>query len=126
MYTISRRRLSAVVGAAAGAAVVGTTAVPAVADPGWGSEVPRRRADELLRLMKVSAGEETADGPGWSPVATGVASVAAEDLAEGGGGGGGGRSLGGRGGAGVGEARWGGGVGGARGGGAVERAAGGG
>jgi len=83
MYTISRRRLSAVVGAAAGAAVVGTTAVPAVADPGWGSEVPRRRADELLRLMKVSAGEETADGPVWSPVATGFASVATEDLPEG-------------------------------------------
>src|SRR5699024_4839812 len=37
----------------------------------------------LLRLMKVSAGEETADGPVWSPVATGFASVATEDLPEG-------------------------------------------
>jgi len=33
--------------------------------------------------MKVSAGEETADGPVWSPVATGFASVATEDLPEG-------------------------------------------
>src|SRR5699024_11408175 len=87
MYTVSLRCLSAVVGAAAGAAVVGTTAVPAVAVLGWGSEVPRRRAGGLLRLMRVWVGEETAGGLVWTPVGMGFASVVTEGLPGGGGGG---------------------------------------
>src|SRR5699024_1645852 len=106
MYTISRRRLSAVVGAAAGAAVVGTTAVPAVADPGWGSEVPRRRADELVGLMKVAAGEGTAGGRGWATGGAGVAAVAAAEVVSGAAGGGGGVGGGGGGGSAGGGGGW--------------------
>src|SRR5690625_3639570 len=116
MHTFSRRRLSAVVGAAAGAAAVGASAAPAAADPGreggraadghqsdtGGRPVSVR--DELLRRMKVSSTLTTADGPVWSPVATGFASVASEALPQGAVGGLGGRFVVVRDGAGLAEA----------------------
>src|SRR5690625_2186715 len=103
MHTFSRRRLSAVVGAAAGAAAVGASAAPAAADPGreGGPAADGHRPDtegrplsvrdELLRRMKVPSTLTTADGPVWSPVATGFASVASEALPQGAVGGLGGR-----------------------------------
>src|SRR5690625_1254303 len=116
MHTFSRRRLSAVVGAAAGAAAVGASAAPAAADPGreGGPAADGHRPDtegrplsvrdELLRPMKVPSTLTTADGPVWSPVATGFASVASEALPQGAVGGLGGRFVVVRDGAGLAEA----------------------
>ena len=103
MSTFTRRRFPVVLGAASASAAVAVSAPPAGADPGRGSDLPRRD-DELLRRMRLPRGPRTADGPVWSPVATGFASVASEALPQGAVGGLGGRFVVVRDGAGLAEA----------------------
>ncbi|GAA1729375.1 pectate lyase [Brachybacterium phenoliresistens] len=85
---LTRRRFHALLGSAAGAAALAAIAAPALAapaapsgpDPAGG---PRATAQDLLRRMRVDRDAATADGPVWSPVATGFASVPSPALPEG-------------------------------------------
>ncbi|WP_114855797.1 pectinesterase family protein [Brachybacterium sp. YJGR34] len=78
---LSRRRLGALLGAAAGGAALAGTAAPALAAPAAG-DVPAQ-AEDLLRRLRVPTGPSTADGPVWAPLATGFAGVPGDELPHG-------------------------------------------
>ena len=88
--SLSRRQLSTLLGAAAGTAALVGAAAPAGAGPS--GQAPES-AQDLLRLMRVPTGPATADGPVWSPLATGFAGVPDETLPHGAVGGAGGRVV---------------------------------
>ena len=82
MHSIPRRHL--LLGAAAGGtALAAGSVVPAVAAPPSAPSAVDAQAEELLRRMRVPAGPSTADGPVWSPLATGFAGVPSEALPHG-------------------------------------------
>src|SRR5690625_942852 len=81
MRSIPRRHL--LLGAAVGGtALAAGTVTPAVAAPPHASDLDKQARD-LLRRMRVPRGPATADGPVWSPYATGFAGVPAEGLTHG-------------------------------------------
>src|SRR5699024_7231016 len=81
MRSIPRRHL--LLGAAVGGtALAAGTVTPAVAAPPHASDLDKQARDLLLR-MRVPRGPATADGPVWSPYATGFAGVPAEGLTHG-------------------------------------------
>src|SRR5699024_10027718 len=71
MENIARRPLPSFRSAALG---------PAAAHPPRGPERTADGAADLLRRMPVPTGPATADGPVWSPLATGFASVPTDEL----------------------------------------------
>ena len=81
MDNIARRRLPRL-GAAAFGAAAAVTAAPlaASARPTGGTERTADGAADLLRRMRVPKGPSTADGPVWSPLATGFAGVPSDTL----------------------------------------------
>lgn len=82
MHSIPRRHL--LLGAAAGGtALAAGSVVPAVAAPPSAPSAVDVPAEELLRRMRVPSGPATADGPVWSPLATGFAGVPSEALPRG-------------------------------------------
>ena len=93
MHSIARRHLPVLLGAAAGGAALtasALTARPAQADPG-GDTASQARG--LLRRMRVDQDATTADGPVWSPLATGFAGVPGDGLPDGAVGGLGGETI---------------------------------
>lgn len=82
MHSIPRRHL--LLGAAAGGtALAAGSAVPAAAAPPISRGDVPEQAKDLLRRMRVPQGPATADGPVWSPLATGFAGVPGEALPHG-------------------------------------------
>ena len=76
MPSPSRRTVTAALGAATAAALVPLAALsPAAAEP-----AAPAGAEQLLRRMRVPSGPRSADGPVWSPVATGFAGVPTDEL----------------------------------------------
>ncbi|WP_198684079.1 pectinesterase family protein [Brachybacterium sp. YJGR34] len=82
MRSIPRRHVlsGAVVG---GAALAAGSAVPATAAPPADPSDLDAQAEDLLRRLRVPKGPATADGPVWSPLATGFAGVPDEALPHG-------------------------------------------
>ena len=81
MENIARRHLPRLGAAALGAAAAVTAApLAASAHPPRGTERTADGAADLLRRMRVPTGSATADGPVWSPLATGFASVPTDEL----------------------------------------------
>ena len=81
METIARRHLPRLGAAALGAAsAVAAVPLSASARPVGGAERTAAGAADLLRRMRVATRTATADGPVWSPLATGFASVPTDEL----------------------------------------------
>ena len=81
MENIARRHLPRLGAAALGAAAAVTAApLAASAHPGGRTERTEDGAADLLRRLRVPKGPATADGPVWSPLATGFAGVPTDSL----------------------------------------------
>ena len=81
MENIARRHLPRLGAAALGAAAAVTAApLAASAHPGDRTERTEDGAADLLRRLRVPKGPATADGPVWSPLATGFAGVPTDSL----------------------------------------------